>query len=514
MEVAKSGRKKTDRNLGHQDLVGPKRNRYRHVKSIEENEKIVEEMQQQILRIERKITEKKLVHEKATSRLNYNLRYRWSGENDEHFQSDCPKKMVLDKLTFANGAYRDNKAVLSFSSGEREINIHNLNHRMLHEAHSMDGERRILKMLNPNNDIDYGISLKQVEQQMGKLYYSIKWPQYNSSTNTNNGETNKRTLKELEWKRDQMFVNAPSKASLWNALPSTKDLRIQIQAVEARDEEKRKMVLKASLVCSLGKEISYWNETEIEKYYQLDNETQQYPLESGGDLEDDYDLSHRSRRLFNPDFFKILKSMRRNRSKPPPRVDPSGIVTIKLDIMNKTYDSYMANVTIIFEYLEKQHIEGPWDLKWTWNADEILLSTVGAKGIQHSYVSTGDHTCCLNSVTIVDLPPQIVHDDQRNIPNCSENGLIPPWLEEADLAKSSCSFQISVSQASLGEHASPGYHAPPLFVTMITQGLKYMNCGCMGETITTRGYESTWKSKCYLFHNRKKLHEIHNKQEL
>jgi len=31
---------------------------------------------------------------------------------------------VLDKLTFANNAYRDKKAVISFASGEREINIH------------------------------------------------------------------------------------------------------------------------------------------------------------------------------------------------------------------------------------------------------------------------------------------------------------------------------------------------------------------------------------------------------
>lgn len=30
----------------------------------------------------------------------------------------------------------------------------------------MDGERRLLKMLNPNKDIDSGFSLKQVEEQV------------------------------------------------------------------------------------------------------------------------------------------------------------------------------------------------------------------------------------------------------------------------------------------------------------------------------------------------------------
>jgi len=38
---------------------------------------------------------------------------------------------------------------------------------MLHNAHCMDGgERRLLKMLNPNKDIDSGSSLAQVEEQV------------------------------------------------------------------------------------------------------------------------------------------------------------------------------------------------------------------------------------------------------------------------------------------------------------------------------------------------------------
>lgn len=58
MEVAKTGRKKTSRNVGHHDLVGPKRNQYHYVKSIEENEKMVEEMQQQMLQIDKELREK------------------------------------------------------------------------------------------------------------------------------------------------------------------------------------------------------------------------------------------------------------------------------------------------------------------------------------------------------------------------------------------------------------------------------------------------------------------------
>lgn len=69
---------------------------------------------------------------------------------------------------------------------------------------------------------------------MTKLYCSMRWPyDYSTSTgtsiNTIDEETYERKLRELELERDQVFVNAPSKASLWKLLPSTKDLRNQIQ---------------------------------------------------------------------------------------------------------------------------------------------------------------------------------------------------------------------------------------------------------------------------------------------
>lgn len=50
MEVAKTAE--------NQDLVGLKKNRYHYAKSIEENEKMVEEMRQQVLQIEKQLIEK------------------------------------------------------------------------------------------------------------------------------------------------------------------------------------------------------------------------------------------------------------------------------------------------------------------------------------------------------------------------------------------------------------------------------------------------------------------------
>uniref|UniRef100_M4DTQ2 Uncharacterized protein n=1 Tax=Brassica campestris TaxID=3711 RepID=M4DTQ2_BRACM len=104
---------------------------------------MVEELQQQMFYIGRKIPEKQLNLGSAKSKASYRLDYGWSyGEKMIYRNSELDrKKMELEKLTFTHGAYRDKKAVLYFSSGrEAEVNIHNLNCRMLHEARSIDLE--------------------------------------------------------------------------------------------------------------------------------------------------------------------------------------------------------------------------------------------------------------------------------------------------------------------------------------------------------------------------------------
>lgn len=51
---------------------------------------------------------------------------QWSSlEDDKYIRREyCRKKLELDKLTFANNACRGKKAIISFSSEKREINIH------------------------------------------------------------------------------------------------------------------------------------------------------------------------------------------------------------------------------------------------------------------------------------------------------------------------------------------------------------------------------------------------------
>lgn len=72
MVVAKTGRKNTNRNIGHPDLDEPKRSRYRYAKSIEDNQKMIEEMQQHLLQIDKNITERKVY---ACLLKNHSLSY-------------------------------------------------------------------------------------------------------------------------------------------------------------------------------------------------------------------------------------------------------------------------------------------------------------------------------------------------------------------------------------------------------------------------------------------------------
>ncbi|KAH0921241.1 hypothetical protein HID58_021259 [Brassica napus] len=167
--VAEIGRKKINQSVRHQQQHGElRKNQHRDARLIEESEKMVEELQQQMFYIGRKIPEKQLNLGSAKSKASYRLDYGWSyGEKMIYRNSELDrKKMELEKLTFTHGAYRDKKAVLYFSSGrEAEVNIHNLNCRMLHEARSIGEERLFLNMANKKHS-NSGSSLKELDQQV------------------------------------------------------------------------------------------------------------------------------------------------------------------------------------------------------------------------------------------------------------------------------------------------------------------------------------------------------------
>ncbi|CAH8372279.1 unnamed protein product [Eruca vesicaria subsp. sativa] len=244
MEVAEIGRKKSNQSVRHQQQPSElRKQQHRDARLIDENEKMLEELQQQMFYIERQIPEKQLNLKNAKSKAGGTLDYGWSyGQKMMYSSSEMDqRKMELEKLTFSHGAYRDKKAVLYFSSGrEPEVNIHNLNYRMLHEARSMGGERRLLNMANPNKHSNSGSSLKELDLQIWRLGHALlmKW-RLNSISDQ---DKTRKQLLELVMEREQLFVNAPIKGSLWNSLPSTMDLRKQIQSLETSKEKRVKSI--------------------------------------------------------------------------------------------------------------------------------------------------------------------------------------------------------------------------------------------------------------------------------
>ncbi|CAH8354678.1 unnamed protein product [Eruca vesicaria subsp. sativa] len=163
-------------------------------------------------------------------------------------------------------------------------------------------------------------------------------------------------------------------------------------------------------------------------------------------------------------------------------------VDIKWDMTNESDGSYSANVTIS-NYVMDHQIEQPWKLAFIWVKRETLLSTLGYEGTQHGFVSFGkgdDDTYCLNNVTFVDLPRQSTDH------NCIGGTVIFPRVTKADLAKSSTSFQVSVS------HSNRGY-----------RGFEYESeCDSMEQEIDV--HLNTWRTTCILsIAKANKFHEIH-----
>ncbi|XP_024008781.1 COBRA-like protein 2 isoform X2 [Eutrema salsugineum] len=167
-----------------------------------------------------------------------------------------------------------------------------------------------------------------------------------------------------------------------------------------------------------------------------------------------------------------------------------GHVTVRWDIMNESSDNYSANITIL-NYLKNHDIERPWELRWAWPEDEILLSTVGVKGKQHVAVKEkkhGNNSAGGYTINYVKIEP-----------NRCKGCVIPSWFREADLAKSSSSFQINVGRAGIGYNEPRGfgirYFELPRFVKFTSPRANYI-CESLFFSSKTRGYMKTWSMRC------------------
>ncbi|CAH8354964.1 unnamed protein product [Eruca vesicaria subsp. sativa] len=104
-----------------------------------------------------------------------------------------------------------------------------LQYRMSHEARRMGGKRRLLNMPNPNNHINSGSSLKELDQQICLLNYRLL-SQWRLNKLSDRDETRKK-LTELVMEREKINREVPGKTSQWNSSPFLRDLRKQIEVI-------------------------------------------------------------------------------------------------------------------------------------------------------------------------------------------------------------------------------------------------------------------------------------------
>ncbi|XVE81239.1 hypothetical protein DITRI_Ditri15bG0047300 [Diplodiscus trichospermus] len=211
---------------------------------IQQSMKLLENLNKKLFQITQKIQERQLDEVWAYRQL-YSLQYE-----EKCFRSSWTnngKKLAslkrdLDKLTFANNAYKE-RAVKT----EENINIHNLYFRMHHGTNNMAMEKKLLKEVNDGkkkaDHCDSGLpAVEEISDRIRDLRWKIRRNYFIPRPATMVDE--KKILKEINeliWARDKAFANAPAKGKTWNSLPSKSVIKQQIKLMEqASSDEDRK----------------------------------------------------------------------------------------------------------------------------------------------------------------------------------------------------------------------------------------------------------------------------------
>ncbi|XP_039001972.1 uncharacterized protein LOC120128354 [Hibiscus syriacus] len=212
---------------------------------IQQAMKLLPKSNEDLFRITETIDEKQFEERAAYNKL-YSLEYEERGFRSKW--SIAGKRMAalkrdLDKLTFANNAYKDRSI-----STQDKLNLHNLHFHMHHGTDNMAKEKKLLKEVNAcekisNDDDDTSPSVVEeinnriwrLKMDIGRNYF-IPRPAIMADEKKVIEEIN-----ELKWERDKAFANAPVKGKIWNSLPPKNVIKQQTKEMEeSLDDEYRK----------------------------------------------------------------------------------------------------------------------------------------------------------------------------------------------------------------------------------------------------------------------------------
>ncbi|OMP07378.1 hypothetical protein COLO4_07399 [Corchorus olitorius] len=168
-------------------------------------------------------------------------------------------KRDLEKLTFANNAYKD-RAIKS----EDKINNYNLHFRMHHGTNNMKNEKKVLKEINVScqkKGDDSTLSVDEISIRIQNLQWGYYYPR--------NMVSEKQVIEEihkLKLARDKAIANAPVKGKFWNSLPPKNVIKQQIKIMEkdSMDEDRKKHLRLRAKIEVLKQSISIEAKNDID----------------------------------------------------------------------------------------------------------------------------------------------------------------------------------------------------------------------------------------------------------
>ncbi|CAI0549702.1 unnamed protein product [Linum tenue] len=163
---------------------------------------------------------------------NESFRYgvAWRKETLDHLH------LALDKLSFANNAYRDNVTKHSFL-GEEEIDYRRMNFKMMHGKKSIHAERRVAREIKTKEGEESHCSMSSLEDVHSKIR-GIQF-RVRCYSNVNGKEELLRQLKQLEMEKEKVIANCVAGEKIWRSLGSRNAIQEQIGAKHKEAEESR-----------------------------------------------------------------------------------------------------------------------------------------------------------------------------------------------------------------------------------------------------------------------------------
>ncbi|CAN1231059.1 hypothetical protein LINPERPRIM_LOCUS3366 [Linum perenne] len=198
---------------------------------IQEAEEQIEIINQNLQEIVKKTEEKQVEIVLTRSTLNSlksqdsTLRYQVVRRNE----ALDPLHLALDKLSFANSAYRD-KSITNSCSPEEDIDYRRLKSRMMHGNNNLHKERQVLREMKTKEGSCS--SLEDIHSEIRRLHYRMIY--YMSRKDEE--ENIKRQIKLLESEKERVIINCVVGGKLWRSFGSRKDIQNRINIAFDQNE--------------------------------------------------------------------------------------------------------------------------------------------------------------------------------------------------------------------------------------------------------------------------------------